>query len=119
MGYNKYLWNTGKKESEETFGQVKISPIDEAAMPTFEVVIHYGAGHKCEIADYIDTVPELYTRKQSDINQVAYENIDAGFPYQDHTLRQIGIPYWDILQVTTENGQWFVELSKDKESTFK
>lgn len=72
---------------------------------------------ECEIADYIDTVPELYTRKQSDINQVAYENIDAGFPYQDHSLRQIGIPYWDILQVTTENGQWFVELSKDKEST--
>lgn len=72
MGYNKYLWNTGKKETEETFGQVKISPIDEAAMPTFEVVIHYGAGHKCEIADYN---PDNVVPKALYLFSISYYNI--------------------------------------------
>jgi len=30
------------------------------------------------------------------------------------TLREIGIPYFDILQVTTENGFAYVELSLDE-----
>lgn len=68
-----------------------------------------------EVADYIDTVPELFQRKQSDINQLVYENIDAAFPYQNLTLRQLGIPYWDIIQVSSEKGQWFVELAKDRQ----
>ena len=66
------------------------------------------------VADYIDSVPALYTRLQSDINQLAYENIDCQFPYQDLKLRQLGIPYWDVLQVSTEEGQFFVELAADR-----
>ena len=66
------------------------------------------------IADYIDSTPELYCRLQADINQNSYENIDADFPYQSLTLRQIGIPDWDILQVATEKGYAYVELSHDR-----
>ena len=67
------------------------------------------------VADYIDSIPELYTRLQSDINQSAYENIDAEFPYQDLTLEQIGIPRWDVLQVVSENGGYYVEMAGDKD----
>lgn len=41
------------------------------------------------------------------------ENIDAGFPYQDLTLEEIGIPLFDVLQVSTEKGMFYVELAKD------
>lgn len=44
-----------------------------------------------------------------------YENIDVDFPYSDLTLQQIGIPCYDVLQVSTEKGQFYVELSGDKE----
>ncbi len=43
-----------------------------------------------------------------------YENIDSHFPYQDLTLRQIGIPYFDILKVSTESGEFYIELSADR-----
>jgi len=68
-----------------------------------------------KVADFIDSEPALYTRLSSDINQLAYENIDEEFPYQDLKLRQIGIPYWDVLQVSTEKGQFFVELCADRQ----
>lgn len=43
-----------------------------------------------------------------------FENIDGSFPYQDLTLRQIGIPYYDVIKVTSGKGEFFVELSADK-----
>ncbi len=76
--------------------------------------VYWAMRPEYEIPDYIDSIPELYTRKQGDVNQVAYENIDAGFPYQELTLGQLGIPQWDVLQVSTEDGVFFVELTKDK-----
>lgn len=66
------------------------------------------------IADYIDENPELFVKLQSEINQNAYENIDDEFPYQDITLKQLGIPYWDVIQVNTEKGMCFVELADDR-----
>jgi adenylyltransferase/sulfurtransferase len=42
-----------------------------------------------------------------------YENIDADFPYQDLTLQQIGIPPYDVIQVSTEKGIFHVELCAD------
>ena len=42
-----------------------------------------------------------------------FENIDTDFPYQDLTLQQIGIPLFDVLQVSTEKGVFHVELSAD------
>jgi adenylyltransferase/sulfurtransferase len=68
-----------------------------------------------KIPDYIDSNPQLYCRLRMDLNQNAYENIDEEFPYQQLTLREIGIPYYDILQITTESGCFYVELTKDEE----
>ena len=42
-----------------------------------------------------------------------YENIDLDFPYQDLSLQQIGIPPFDVLQVSTDKGLFYVELSED------
>lgn len=42
-----------------------------------------------------------------------FENIDTEFPYQDLTLQQIGIPLFDVLQVSTEKGLSHVELGAD------
>lgn len=42
-----------------------------------------------------------------------YENIDNDFPYKNLTLEQIGIPRFDIIQVATEKGLFFIELSDD------
>ncbi len=42
-----------------------------------------------------------------------HENIDDYFPYQDLTLKAIGIPEYDVLQVATAKGQYFVELTGD------
>ena len=42
-----------------------------------------------------------------------FENIDAEFPYQGLTLQQIGIPLFDVLQVSTEKGLFYVELGAD------
>ena len=43
-----------------------------------------------------------------------FENIDNSFPYQSMTLQQIGIPVFDVIQVSTEKGVFFVELSADR-----
>ena len=67
-----------------------------------------------KIPDYIDSDPQLYCRMRMDLNQNTFENIDEEFPYQQLTLREIGIPYFDILQITTESGYFYVELTKDE-----
>lgn len=43
-----------------------------------------------------------------------HENIDQYFPFQNLTLRQIGIPYFDIIKISTEKGEFFIELNADK-----
>jgi adenylyltransferase/sulfurtransferase len=64
-----------------------------------------------------------YIKKDKELRQLSYrtlihkhfyENIDNSFPYQSMTLQQIGIPAYDVLQVSTENGVFFVELSADR-----
>ena len=63
-----------------------------------------------------------YIRKDSELRKLSirtvfhksfYENIDADFPYKNLSLQQIGIPPFDVLQVATEKGQFYVELSGD------
>lgn len=41
------------------------------------------------------------------------ENIDEYFPYMEMSLKEIGIPLFDIIQVSTNKGLFFVELSAD------
>lgn len=43
-----------------------------------------------------------------------YENIDSGFPFMNLKLSEVGIPYYDIIKVSTDKGEHFVELSGDK-----
>lgn len=71
-----------------------------------------------KIPDYIDSNPDLYCRLRMDLNQNTFENIDEEFPYQQLSLKEIGIPYYDILQITTENGYYYIELSKDEHKYF-
>ena len=44
-----------------------------------------------------------------------YENIDSDFPFCNLTLNQIGIPYYDIVKVSTDKGEFYVELTGDKD----
>lgn len=44
-----------------------------------------------------------------------YENIDSAFPFLNLTLNQIGIPYYDIIKVSTDKGVVCVELTGDKD----
>ena len=42
-----------------------------------------------------------------------YENIDKAFPYKSLTLQQIGIPLFDVIEVSTDKGVYHVELTDD------
>lgn len=44
-----------------------------------------------------------------------YENISFDFPFQNLTLKQIGVPYFDIIKISTDKGEFFVELTGDKD----
>lgn len=67
-----------------------------------------------KVSNFIEKIPELNCLMPGEINQRAYENIDEDFPYQDLTLNDIGIPYWDIIQVCTNTGRFYVEMGADK-----
>ena len=68
-----------------------------------------------KIPNYIRTSKELMDIQTVEgFYQNSYENIDVTFPYLFFTLKQVGIPSYDVIQVTTENGLFYVELSKDK-----
>ena len=47
------------------------------------------------------------------IHKNFYENIDDRFPYQELTLQQIGIPPFDVIEVSTEHGLYHLELTGD------
>lgn len=46
------------------------------------------------------------------------ENIGDDFLFQHFTLKQIGFPYYDIIQVSTSRGISYVELTADKSRYF-
>ena len=67
-----------------------------------------------KLDDYISKDSELRKLSYRTLfHKSFYENIDADFPYKSLTLQQIGIPPFDVLQVATEKGQFYVELSGD------
>jgi len=73
--------------------------------------------HESKIPNYIDNTSELEYLAIADggLYQHSHENIDDEFPYLGLTLREIGIPYLDVLQITSEKGYAYVELSADQE----
>lgn len=77
----------------------------------FEVMIP-----ESKLDDYISGNAELRKLSYRTLfHKSFYENIDAEFPYKNLSLQQIGIPPFDVIQVATEKGLFFVELSGDSD----
>jgi len=67
-----------------------------------------------KIPDYILAHEEMnYLQTVEGFYQHDFENIDDSFPYQELTLQQTGTPPFDVLQVTTNKGLFYVELTND------
>lgn len=67
-----------------------------------------------QLDNYMSSNDELRKlRYVTTFHKSFFENIDAEFPYQNLTLQQIGIPLFDVLQVSTEKGLFHVELGAD------
>lgn len=67
-----------------------------------------------KLDDYITSNDELRKLSYRTLFHKCFiENIDESFPYMDMTLQQIGIPLFDVIQVSTEKGMFFIELTKD------
>lgn len=67
-----------------------------------------------QLDKYISSHEELRKLSYSTLFHKCFiENIDEYFPYMDMSLKEIGIPLYDVLQVSTDKGQFFVELSAD------
>ena len=77
--------------------------------------------------EFMVMVPEskldAYIKKNEELRKLSYrtlfhknffENIDETFPYQHLTLQEIGIPPYDVVEVTTEKGVFHVELTDDE-----
>jgi adenylyltransferase/sulfurtransferase len=47
------------------------------------------------------------------IHKHFFENIGDRFPYQELTLQQIGIPPFDVIEVSTDKGVFHLELTAD------
>ena len=69
-----------------------------------------------KIPAYIEASEELQTMAflEGGLYQNTFENIDEEFPYQELSLREIGIPYLDVLQISTEKSYAYVELTADR-----
>ncbi|MFV0538280.1 MAG: ThiF family adenylyltransferase [Dysgonomonas sp.] len=69
-----------------------------------------------KIPAYIEASEELRTMAftEGGLYQNAFENIDDEFPYPELRLREIGIPYWDVLQVVADKSYAYVELTADR-----
>ena len=74
--------------------------------PEKEFVLHIP---ESKLEDTIQSNEELRTI----FHKCFYENIDESFPYMELSLIEIGIPRYDIIQVSTDKGLKYVELSKD------
>lgn len=69
-----------------------------------------------KLDELISETPELRKLSYKTLfHKKFYENIDSDFPFSNLTLKQIGIPYYDIIKVSTEKGEFYVELTGDKD----
>lgn len=67
-----------------------------------------------QISDFL-TNNTLGLDPKERIFQEFVEDIGDDFPHQNLSLNQIGVPFYDIIQVTTSRGISYVELSGDEE----
>ena len=81
--------------------------------PEKEFVLHIP---ESKLEDTIQANEELRKLSYRTIfHKCFFENIDESFPYMELSLSEIGIPRYDIIQVSTDKGLKYVELSKDAE----
>lgn len=67
-----------------------------------------------QLDDYIKRSDELRKLSYKTLFHKSFiENINNSFPYPELSLKQIGIPIFDVIEVSTDKGRFFVELSKD------
>ena len=75
----------------------------------FEVMIP-----ESKLDDYIKQNEELRKLSYRTLfHKHFYENIDKSFSYKNLTLQQIGIPLFDVIEVSTDKGVYHVELTND------
>lgn len=81
--------------------------------PEKEFILHIP---ESKLEDMIQSNEELRKLSYRTIfHKCFFENIDESFPYMELSLSEIGIPRYDIIQVSTDKGLKYVELSKDAE----
>lgn len=79
--------------------------------PEKEFVLHIP---ESKLEDTIQSNEELRKLSYRTIfHKCFYENIDERFPYMELSLKEIGIPRYDIIQVSTDKGLKYVELSNN------
>lgn len=67
-----------------------------------------------KLDDYITDNEELRKLSYKTLFHKCFiENIDENFPYPEMSLKDVGIPLYDVIQVSTDKGLFFVELTKD------
>ena len=70
------------------------------------------AGHY--VTERIGQNETLRGKSDNDYYQHEYTELDSQFPYPHLTLKQIGIPAWDVLHVKTEHGDYYVEMEDER-----
>lgn len=69
-----------------------------------------------------ESMLDKYIQDNEELRKLSYktlihkdfmENIDDSFPYPEMTLKDIGIPYYDVMKVSTDKGLYYVELTAD------
>ena len=63
---------------------------------------------------FVEEDAELRHLPSQALYQHEIRGIDAGFPYKELTLREVGIPEWAVLRVCTEQGDRYVELADER-----
>jgi adenylyltransferase/sulfurtransferase len=64
--------------------------------------------------DYINSNAELRKLSYRTLFHKSYfEIIESDFPYQELSLQELGIPLYDVIEVPTDKGLFYVELSGD------
>lgn len=79
-----------------------------------DTIEYYPMLPESRIPGYIEKNADIFQRLQRDLDPIRIENLNDQFPYPEMTLKQIGIPYYDVLQITTEKGYYYAELSGDE-----
>lgn len=67
------------------------------------------------VAERIGQNKNLRLKSDNDYYQHEFSTIDRQFPYPHLTLRQIGIPAWDVLHVRAKQSDYFMEMQDERQ----